>query len=53
MREAKIFERALQLQGVKVRGVALEKGKLVVFADRRFERLTCPRCGRRARGRES
>lgn len=53
MRDATIFERLLHLQGLKIRAVSAEPERLVVFAERRFERLTCPRCGRRSRARES
>ena len=54
MRTNRIFQRLLHLQGLRVTGVRFgELGRLILSIERTFERLECPRCGRRRTGRES
>ena len=43
----------LNLQGLRVTGVRFEDGVMIVSVHRTIRLLTCPRCGRRKRGRES
>ena len=43
----------LNLQGLRVKGVRFEDGNMIISVHRTFRLLTCPRCGRRKRGRES
>lgn len=43
----------LNLQGLRVTGARFEDGIMVISVHRKFRLLTCPRCGRRKRGRES
>lgn len=53
MRVTTLLNSLLNLQGLRVRGVRIEDGTMVLSVHRTFGLLTCPRCGRRKRGRES
>jgi transposase len=53
VRIERIFQKLLRLQGARVQGVTTEDGTLVLKIERKFRRLTCPRCGWKGRGRES
>ena len=53
MRVTTLLNKLLNLQGLRVTGVRFEGGVMVVSVHRTFRLLTCPRCGRRKRGRES
>ncbi len=53
MRVSTLLNKLLNLQGLRVTGVRFEDGIMVVCVRRRFRRLTCSRCGRSKRGRES
>ena len=53
MRVTTLLNFLLNLQGLRVTGVHFEGGIMVVSVHRKFRLLTCPRCGRRKRGRES
>ncbi len=53
MRATKLFQELLGLKGLKVRSVEKTCDGLRLHCARTFERLTCPRCGKQARGRES
>ena len=50
MRVTTLFNKLLNLQGLRVVGFCFEGDDLVLTADRRFSRLTCPRCGRSRSG---
>ena len=53
MRITTLLNHLLNLQGLRVTGVRIEAGFMIVSVHRTFRLLTCPRCGRRRRGRES
>jgi len=53
VRVTTLLNSLLNLQGLRVRGVRIEDGTMVLSVHRTFGLLTCPRCGRRKRGRES
>jgi transposase len=51
VRVTRLFNQLLGLQGLSVIGVRHEDGVFVLGVRRRFERLTCPGCRRKVRGR--
>lgn len=53
MRVTTLFNKLLNLQGLRVTGVRFEDDVIVIAIRRTFRLLTCPHCGRRRRGRES
>ena len=53
MRVTTLLNFLLNLQGLRVTGVRFEHGLMIISVHRRFRLLTCSRCGRRKRGRES
>jgi transposase len=53
VRVSTLLNRLLNLQGLRVTGVLLHDGELVVTVHRRFQVLTCPCCGAKKRGRMS
>src|ERR1051325_3833775 len=53
VRITRVFQKLLSVQGCSVKGLKFEDGSLILEISRRFRLLTCPRCGGKARGRES
>jgi len=53
VRVTTLLNKLINLQGLRVTGFHFEDGAMVISVHRRFRLLTCPRCGRRKRGRES
>lgn len=53
MRVTTLLNKLLNLQGLRVTGVRIEDGSMIVAVHRTFRLLTCPCCGRRKGGRES
>jgi len=51
MRLTTLFNKLLKLQGLRVTGIRFEDEALVIQVRRRFQRLTCPACGTRVKGR--
>ena len=51
MRVTAAFSRLLRLDGVWVKAVEFEPGKVVVWVALRRERLVCPKCGYSTRAR--
>lgn len=51
MRVSAAFSRLLRLQGIWVRAVRFESGRIVVEVALRRRYLVCSQCGHRARGR--
>ena len=48
-----LLNKLINLHGVRVTGLRLEDGSLVIGIARTFKTLSCPHCGFRKRGRES